>query len=338
MAPGNPTLLFGIAMDLPVNRRALLGGLVTVTTANLVAGNTPALAATYRGDAAPLSFVVIGDWGRGTQAQHEVAAAMGVAAAATKASFVLALGDNFYQSGVASVDDPLWKTVYEDVYTHPALNVPWHVALGNHDYRGNPQAQVDYTARHTRWSMPARYYQVADKALKAADVDMFVIDTSPFVTDYRSKSDSQIAQNVAGQDTAAQLAWLDGALGASRARWKLVVGHHTIHSGGSQHGDTPELVARLKPLLIRHKVQAYIAGHDHDLQHIRRDGLDIVQCGAGMEARPVKDVEGTRFCVAEPGFATVDVNRDTLTFTFRDHAGAPLYRGSIAVGQAAVAA
>jgi acid phosphatase len=100
---------------------------------------------------------------------------------------VLALGDNFYQSGVASVDDPLWKSVYEDVYTHPALNVPWHVALGNHDYRGNPQAQVDYTARHTRWSMPARYYQVADKALKAADVDMFVIDTSPFVEGYRSK-------------------------------------------------------------------------------------------------------------------------------------------------------
>jgi acid phosphatase len=163
--------------------------------------------------------------------------------------------------------------VFEGVYTHPALQVPWYALLGNHDYRGNPQAQIDYAARSKRWRMPARYYQVADAALVRADTDLFAIDTSPFVERYRAK-DGTIGSNTRSQDTARQLAWLDQTLSQSRAKWKLVTGHHPIRSGGSGHGDQPEIIAQVLPILNRHGVQAYIAGHDHDLQHIRRDGIE----------------------------------------------------------------
>lgn len=310
-------------MTTNIDRRTVIGGLAIGATALATAPG--ALAATD----APLSFVVIGDWGRGTEAQHHVAAEMGRAAAAAKARFVLSVGDNFYEQGVESIDDPLWKSAFEDVYTHPALQVPWHVALGNHDYYGNPQAQVDYTAHSARWRLPQRYYKVADPALDRADIDMFVVDTSPFVQSYRKDPTSRKGRNTSTQNVDAQLAWLDTALGAARRKWKLVVGHHTIHSGGSQHGDTAELVDRLKPVLLHHGVQAYIAGHDHDLQHIHRDGLHIIQCGGGMEARPVKAVEGTQFCLAQPGFGVMTANRDTLTVEFRDQAGASLYRVDI---------
>jgi acid phosphatase len=273
--------------------------------------------------------MVIGDWGRGTEAQHRVAAEMGRTAAATGAHFVLAVGDNFYDQGVESVNDRLWKSMFEDVYAHSALQVPWHAALGNHDYGGNPQAQVDYTARSSRWRMPQRYYKVADRTLDRADVDMFVVDTAPFVQSYRKDPTSRRGRNMASQDVDAQLAWLDASLAAARGNWKLVAGHHTIHSGGSAHGDTPELVERLKPILLRHGVQAYIAGHDHDLQHIHRDGLHMIQCGGGMEARPVKPVEGTQFCIAQPGFGVMTAASDILTVEFRDQTGASLYRANI---------
>ena len=32
----------------------------------------------------------------------------------------------------------------------------------------------------------------------------------------------------AGQDTAAQLAWFEAALAASKADWKIVIGHHPV--------------------------------------------------------------------------------------------------------------
>jgi acid phosphatase len=311
-------------MTIDLDRRMLIGGLAIGATGLAIAPN--ALATTT--DRA-VSFVVIGDWGRGTEAQHRVAAEMGRAAAANKARFVLAVGDNFYDKGVASVSDPLWRSMFEDVYTHPALQVPWHAALGNHDYGGDPQAQVDYTAHSARWRMPQRYYKVADRALDQAGIDMFVIDTSPFVQNYRKDPASPRARNMASQDVDAQLAWLDASLGEARRTWKIVVGHHTIHSGGSAHGDTHELVERLKPILLRHGVQIYIAGHDHDLQHIHRDGLHMIQCGAGMEARPVRSIEGTQFCIAQPGFGMMTVAGDVLAVDFRDQAGTSLYRADI---------
>lgn len=311
-------------MTILTDRRSVVSGIALAAGGSLAApGLLEAATATTR----DVTFCVIGDWGRGTDAQHQVAAEMGRAAARANASSVIAVGDNFYQEGVTSIDDTLWQTMYERVYTHPALQVPWHVALGNHDYSGNPQAQVEYSARSTRWRMPARYFKVDDTAMARAGVDMFVIDTTPFVAKYRDNPAR--ARNFAGQDVSAQLAWLDAGLAASTARWKLVVGHHTIHSGGSQHGDTPELVERLKPILLRQGVQAYIAGHDHDLQHIERDGLHIIQSGGGMEARPVTAIEGTRFCIAKPGFAMITVAEEKMTVDFRDQGGVSLYRNDI---------
>lgn len=310
-------------MTVLLDRRTLLGGFAIGAASLTVA---PTRARPAKG----CTFAVLGDWGRDTPEQHHVAAAMGRAAAAARSDFVLAIGDNFYSDGVASVDDPLWQSVFEGVYTHPSLQVPWYALLGNHDYRGNPQAQIDYAARSKRWRMPARYYQVADASLARADAELFAIDTSPFVERYRA-NDGMIGSNTRSQDTKQQLAWLDHALSQSRAKWKLVTGHHPIRSGGSGHGDQPEIIAQVLPILNRHGVQAYIAGHDHDLQHIRRDGIDMIQCGGGMEARPVQPVEGTRFCRAAAGFGMVQIAGDLLSFDLRDERGASLYNASIPV-------
>ncbi|HEY3655592.1 MAG TPA: hypothetical protein VGL34_11525 [Steroidobacteraceae bacterium] len=111
-----------------------------------------------------------------------------------------------------------------------------------------------------------------------------------------------------------------------------------MHSGGSGNGDTPEMTTLIEPLLWEHRVQAYINGHDHDhdLQHIRRGGVDYICCGAGSEVRPVRAVDGTLFCAARSGFAAVRSDRDSLSFEFRDFTGAGLYRAEIPRGGGAV--
>src|SRR5258705_799429 len=121
--------------------------------------------------------------------------------------------------------------------------------------------------------MPSRFYKVEGAAIGAPQVDLFLLDTSPLVHKYREKVEAPIARNVASQDVGAQLALLDRELAASRAPWKLVFGHHTIYSGGSEHGNTAELLEQIKPILERRGVQAYINGHEHDLQHIKVGAL-----------------------------------------------------------------
>ena len=280
--------------------------------------------------AAALNFLIVGDWGRdGTAHQREVAAQMGKAAAKLGARHVISVGDNFYENGVQSASDPQWRSSFEDIYSAPSLQIPWYVALGNHDYRGVPQAQIDYAKTSNRWRMPSRYYKVAGTDMGAPHLDIFVIDTSPLVHQYRENVHSVIADNVASQDVPAQLRWLDQQLGESTAAWKLVVGHHTLHSGGSGHGDTPEVVMLIDPLLKKHHVQAYVNGHDHDLQHIRRGGVDYICSGAGSEVRPVQRVEGTLFCAAQSGFAAIRSDADSLSLEFRDFTGTSLYRSRI---------
>ena len=277
---------------------------------------------------AHLSFLVIGDWGRdGSSHQRDVAGQMERAAGEFDCRFVVAVGDNFYEDGVQSVTDPKWRTSFEDVYTGPRLQkLPWYAALGNHDYGGVPQAQVDYTAHSARWTMPARYFEVPDIA--GGQIGLFILDTSPLIAE-NAEGDRPMAVNVRTEDGAAQLAWLDRRLAASHARFKLVFGHHTVFSGGSTHGDTPDLIAHLLPVLKRHGVTAYINGHDHDLQHIVRDGIDFVCTGAGSEVRPVNPISGTRFCTAHPGFSAIALRDGLLSLEFRGHDGTSLYSGAL---------
>ena len=69
-----------------------------------------------------LSFLVVGDWGRrGEHNQTAVAEAMGRCAAVSKPAFVVSVGDNFYEGGLNSLDDPEFKQSFTDVYNHQSL-------------------------------------------------------------------------------------------------------------------------------------------------------------------------------------------------------------------------
>lgn len=310
-----------------LSRRHLLrsGGTIGATLG--AAGAVPGAAAAS-GDALP--FVLIGDWGRfGRDYQTDVATQMGATAAAMGSRFTVSLGDNFYESGVTGTDDPQWQASFERIYTAPALQSPWQVILGNHDYRGNVQAQLDYSGKSPRWRLPARYYSTTEALPDGDRADFFYLDTSPFIHYYAGT-----ATDISGQDSAAQLAWLDRALGASTARWKIVIGHHPIYTAladepGYDH-DQPDMIARVNPILQAHQVPIYINGHDHSLQVVKMDGITYVTNGAGSatynpEAPPIRG----GFASGAHGFMTCRLSSSKLDFALIDKDGQTLYGQTI---------
>lgn len=303
--------LFPLVRSLFAPRRARAG---TITETPVVTEPSPP----------DLCFLIFGDWGRGGDFhQRDVANQMGLAAAQRHGRFIVSVGDNFYESGVQTATDPQWQSSFEAVYTAPSLAVPWYVILGNHDYKGRPQAQLDYAQTHLNWKMPARYFSVVEPVSKDDQVEFFFIDTSPFVEEYRKKADMR--DEIISQDTAAQVLWLDQALAKSKAAWKIVIGHHPIFSGGSEHGDQPELIRAINPLLEKHQVPAYFNGHDHDLQHIVRGSVEYFNSGAGSKVREPGPTEGSRFYRGIPGFMAVTLKPKEMHVEVIDYTGAPLY-------------
>lgn len=282
-------------------------------------------------EAAPagVSFLLVGDWGRhGKHHQGFVADQMARTAQAINSRFVVSVGDNFYENGVESVTDPQWQSSFEAVYTAESLQTPWHVILGNHDYRGNVQAQLDYTKQSKRWRMPDRYYMDVVTLPGGARAAFYYLDTSPFIRKYYG---SRV--RVEGQNTQAQLDWLDAKLAASTAEWNIVIGHHPIYTAhapeyGHDH-DQPDLIARLNPILQKHNVPIYINGHDHLLQAVKMDDISYVCTGAGSETyTPGPAIRGG-FISGSHGFMVAHLSGSQLDYALVDETGATLYARSV---------
>ena len=306
---------------LPVSRRRLLQ-----SGAALGAASLSGLAAA---DPAPVTrFLVVGDWGRrGHHHQRAVAAAMAARAEADDPAFIVSAGDNFYEAGVASVDDPQWRASFEDVYDQPSLQRPWHVILGNHDYRGNVEAQIAYSARSPRWQLPARYY-VRRVATAGGALDIFYLDTSPFIRKYLGTS-----THIEGQDPHAQRAWLDRSLGASAALFFNDTGPPQIYTtlGGLYH-DQPDLIAAIDPVLKRHDVRLYINGHDHTLQCVTLGAITYATTGAGSETYWPFFGSRKGFVSGSHGFLACALHQDgAMKLDFIDARRRVLYRQTVAL-------
>ena len=272
-----------------------------------------------------LNIYLVNDMGRnGYYDQKPLAELMGQMAGEVDPECVAALGDVHHFYGVASVSDPLWLTNYEHIYSHPDLMLPWYPMLGNHEYRGNTQAVLDYAGVSRRWMMPARYYT------KVFDEDGFSlrlvwIDTTPLISKYRS---DEKYTDAGMQDDVCQLAWADSVLSVAHEDWVVVMGHHPIYAHTyKEESERLDLQHRLDPILRRHHVDMYVCGHIHNFQHLRvKDSdVDYVVNSAASLSREPEAVEGTVFCSAEPGFSILSADSRTLTLRMIDKHGRVLH-------------
>lgn len=261
-----------------------------------------------------IRLFVANDLGRnGYYEQKPIAELMGRMAEQDDVEAVLALGDTHHYMGVESVTDPLWITNFELIYSHPELQVPWYPILGNHEYRGNTQAVVDYSQVSRRWQMPARYYS---KVFEDDGVSLRVVfvDTTPLIDKYHK--DTADYPDVAQQNMDAQLDWLDKELAQAKENWVVVVGHHPIYADTPKSSsERTDLQQRLDPILRRHQVNMYICGHIHNFQHVRIAGtrMDyVVNSSGSLSRQEVKPIEGTVFVSGEPGFSILSGTKESL--------------------------
>jgi hypothetical protein len=247
-----------------------------------------------------IRVLVVGDIGEPGPDQRQVAAAVAAYHRARRFDLGLTVGDNFVPSGVTGPGDPRWKGEWEDLYR--PLGIPVFASTGNHDW-GFPEApagEILYSRESPSWRMPGLYY-----SFTAGPAQFFAIATH------------------AWSETQAE--WLRRNLTQSPARWKVVYGHHGIHSYGT-HGPTPELQESLLPVL-RGQAQLYLFGHEHIVQDLApEDGVHFLNAPAGGQAaRPIRTGPRTLFADSFHGFVALDVDEERIAAEFVDTAGKVRY-------------
>lgn len=264
-------------------------------------------------------FIILGDFGttvpnaasadelKYAADQKAVASAMAMRAKSDGLNFMITVGDNFYEDGVKSVDDPMFQSAFVDVYSGPALQVPTYASLGNHDHKGNVQAQIDYSAKNKNWIMPARYYTFTRTLGDGTKAAFFAIDTDPI----KKKA-----------DVTAQIAWLDQELGKSDARWKFVFGHHPLYSHSARDREAERKTMRdaIEEILVKHKVDAFFAGHDHTLEMPKTvKGVAHVISGGGAGPKKAYGVEWTdesHYAATLGGYVLCRLSKSELVIEF----------------------
>lgn len=239
-----------------------------------------------------LRLVAVGDAGEGNATQRRVARAIeGACADRTDASgpgcdLVLYLGDNFYQAGLTSPDDPQGQSKFLDAYGE--LSVPLWAVLGNHDYgrralnRDRAAQQLAFAARHDAFGMPARFYR-----LDAGPATLLALDTNALML-----------EGLWGDS--GQRAWVEDALSQTEAPWRVLFGHHPFRSNG-QHGNAGTYEGtRLLPVASGRQLDRfftetmcgqadlYLSAHDHNRQWLEPTcGVELVVSGAGAKHTPL---------------------------------------------------
>ncbi len=274
-----------------------------------------------------INMYMANDIGRnGYYDQKPIAELMGTMAETIGPECVVAAGDIHHFNGVASVNDPLWTTNYELIYSHPELMLDWFPVCGNHEYRGNTQAVLDYSKVSRRWMIPAKYYTKVFSH-KGTTLRIVWLDTTPLIDKYRNNP--AVYPDACKEDMQKQLSWLDETLRQAKEDWIIVVGHHPIYAETSKSEDErTDMQKRVMPILHKYKnVAIYACGHIHNFQHIKMKGdpIDYVVNSAGALSRKVKPIEGTLFCSPETGFSIIAASKKRLCMYMIDKTGKVLH-------------
>ncbi|MSR46838.1 MAG: hypothetical protein EXS13_07225 [Planctomycetes bacterium] len=268
----------------------------------------------------PPRFFAFGDFGTGGRGQKRVAAGLAARAHTAAPDFLLLLGDNFYPDGVASVDDPLWQTHFEQPYADATLQVPCYVVLGNHDHDGSTQAQLDYALTDPNWLLPAPWYEFRVALQGGGTADFFALDTTQLL------DDTPVAET--------QLQWLADALHQSSSRWQIVVGHHSVRS--SKRRGVGGFRNRLEPVLLAYGVDLGIFGHDHVSEWLTPSGgLHVAVAGGGGGSDNDSELEPSvisEWSATGGGFAEVTLGDDRIVVEFCDGDGATQRRFEVTGG------
>merc|ERR1711957_1081209 len=204
----------------------------------------------------------------------------------------MGMGDNFYDSGIDSKHKDRFSAGFEDAFSASAFkNMPFYAIAGNHDHWGDVSVQVDYHQKGSgRWNFPQHNYNVDEtlpdgKKLRFCMFDSVDLIGMSHMLDNGTKIVPEGPRNL--QTAAINWKALETCLD-SDAEYLFTVAHYPAFSGSS-HGSVMEST-KLPSLLSKYRATGHLAGHDHTLQHIDRDG----QCLQVQEVLLIRWHDGKR--------------------------------------------
>lgn len=268
-------------------------------------------------------FYLLGDMGSGSKDQYSVADAIlqminkKNKRSNKKKPFICGLGDNIYENGVEKLDDIQFIDKFEKPYEKIPDSVKFYMLLGNHDYGYDNDKrykfQIEYGIesqnKGKKWVMPEPYY-----TFKKKDVEFFIIDTN---LDLMTK-----------EEINKQLQTMIDKIKKSKARWKIVNGHHTWRSIAGHGNAEPLLEEFLMNLFNAVPFDVYMCGHDHNKQVINLKINDknvlLIVCGTGGKVYDdglnnytnLDESSDLEFCSNNLGYGICKVNKHNLSFTF----------------------
>lgn len=295
--------------------------------------------------------------------------------------FAAMVGDNIYPDGATLGTDGItdarrFREMLDLPYGTLGAGTPdftIFAMMGNHDWRISREAtlaQLEYLKAHPNYTMPDLYYRAVPAGFEG-EVEIFVIDTEMLLastTVHKDNLDAEGREVRTGEmeeweewikplteGERGMVEWLADALESSTAKWKIVMGHHALWSGGgSKFEKAHALRALLLPAICRH-ADAYISGDDHMIEAYVDDcrlvegapaePLPLLVSGAGSKYRPTHPLFQAQQLDANPqltmpfskgstwGFAHVRLEGETLTAEFystpADMSGRPVLESAL---------
>lgn len=245
-----------------------------------------------------VKLAVFGDNGTGDRAEYDVASTLVATHAAFPFTHVLMLGDNVYGSQQPRDFVDKFERPYDALLKS---GVQFFAALGNHDSR----AQEAYAPFHMGGR---RYYSYTTGDVRFVALDTNLLD-------------------------AAQLAWLEQTLSASREDWIICYFHHPLYSDGARHGSSVDMRVVLEPLFVKYGVDVVLSGHDHVYERIKpQQGISYFVSGAGGQLRKGNIKKSDLTAAAfdqDQSFMVVEIARDELFFQAISRTGSTVDSGTI---------
>jgi len=247
---------------------------------------------TWPEHAASLCFLVLGDYGNGTEAQFQVARAMERefrkrAAGAMPVRFVITTGDNIYADlnvgfrAVHSGDsDTDWQDKFFKPYAGLLHEIPFYPSPGNHDGNDTENRRDLSTYLDNFFfpqNRPARWY-----TFQYADLAQF------FSLDSTSNSESGRTHPAYSAD-GEQFSWFRQELAKANTPWRIPFWHHPVFNAGPFHHASYKDLQHFLPVFRDGGVKAVFSGHEHNFQFTEQSettaGVRFVVSGAGGELR-----------------------------------------------------
>ncbi|KFE71477.1 metallophosphoesterase [Hyalangium minutum] len=309
---------------------------------------------------APLVRVLVfGDFGLHGRQQTAVARAMAEEHRAKPFDFGLLLGDNLYPCGpelslpgaedcTFSADentvtpgyqppeDKQFQAVFhaplEDLKRADGSPLPIHTVLGNHDagysrscfWTGKVptrtsrlKACLEVAHQGPNWTMPGRHFVVDTPTARFVLFDSNTLAHDDYAFSFEE-----------------ELAFVKEAVAGCGERRCFLVSHHMSVTAGKHQPETltPAYQERARRLEEAGRIDAWLSGHDHDLQHsVTAKGYDVFVSGSAAKTRFEKfgpePAPGARlrFGSTAWGFAVLEVFPTGWSMHFLNERREPLY-------------